>query len=438
MRDKYWRSRVVETVTIDRAPAARFHRSVQVAPLIETIRDFCPNDDLPQTARVVLPVGVLPKRTMVGFDVTSLNGSAFLLKRVEVARRQALFLRDLALEAGYSCPQEVLNFFTAMCEFPPGPWQHYRTGSWRFRSEEWRLRQYLSSGLGFPVAPHEISAWKRSADRIKSQMLYCLREDPYRDSSSENVLLALPLLASKNLVRNSTDVTEYLRCISEFVDKCARDNNSPRVLRVMAEYGKRWEVLIDCLVYLNEPTCVEMTQDIPLAIGLAGRSFVEVSFADAASNHVAIRVSDPDVELVAQTPKGPDGKKLRNRLFNLVRQSKEDFALYGSERDREERLRIRFRLTLPWISKIIISSFVGLTLLAMYLLVHLPVKTSEDLGVFVVPTTLAAGIVLSQQRTSLGMRLQRGLRFLAVISITALWALVVVAYLRGWIVGSRP
>ncbi len=58
---------------------------------------------------------------------------------------------------------------------------------------------------------------------------------------------------------------------------------------------------------------------------------------------------------------------------------------------------------------------------------------SDDLAVFVVPTTLAAGLVLVQQRTSLGSRLQRGLRLLVVGAIVALWTVVLVAYMKGWV-----
>lgn len=460
LADPYWRARVVETITVDRANAMRTHRSVQTAPIDQVLVDALriaeqkrqtgeddendlPDPDLPLPDRVeiVLPMGSLPKRTMVGFDVRSDLGPVYLLKRRETAWRQAAYLCALAEDATREPPSELVrDLLVAMCEFPPGPWQFYREGRHRRHALDVRLKRYLSDGLAIPVSDEDLVAWKRFSDDIGESMLRALGEPPNEDSSSENILLALPLLAAEDKIQDRDDVVRYLRALRKLVvEQCSPHGEVPRFLQVMAEYGRRYDALVSCVINVHTPTSVEMEQDFPLHVGLFGHGEAEVPFADAASNHVAVRVNDPDVELRARPPRTPRGEPLDNpRQFNLVRRSKEDFALYGSERDRPARLRVRFRLTLPWTSRLAMVSFLVLTVAALAVLLYLPQETAEDLAVFVVPTTLAAGFVLGQQRTSLSMRLQRLLRTLAVVVIMLLWTYVVVAYVSGWVVGSRP
>jgi len=147
-------------------------------------------------------------------------------------------------------------------------------------------------------------------------------------------------------------------------------------------------------------------------------------------------VSDPDVQLKWRKVGTLTGGELPANMFNLVLESKEDLAIYGSEPDRPDRIRMRFRLTLPLVPKLIILAFVLLTMAAIWMVYYtsygpLPNLKSDALSVFVVPTTLAAGLVLVQQRTSLGIRLQRGLRLLVVGTIVALWIVVLVALAGG-------
>jgi len=445
MRDDYWRSRIVETVTIDRALAARTNRGYQVAPLIEAVKDILDGSEpAADHVHVVLPLGALPKRIMVGFDVIVQSGEAFLLKRREIARRQSAFISDLAQkDLGIEPKPKTLEFLTAICEFTPGPWQRFRRGWYRFRRDSKSLRQYLESGLGFPIEDNELRTWQESASSICKLMHTSLRERPDRESSSENILLALPILSAKGLLPSVSTVTQYVKELEYFISECAgKCDESTRILKTIAEYGKRFPVLISCKVPLREPASVSVAQDIPLKIGLRGRSEIDVIFNDAASNHIAIRVSDPDVQLKWRKLGGSNGEKLRVNLFNLVRESKEDLAIYGSEPDRPDRIRLRFRLTLPWVPKLIMMAFVLLTMASIYMVVYLGNVTdvagqtrlaSDDLAVFVVPTTLAAGLVLVQQRTSLGSRLQRGLRLLVVGAIVALWTVVLVAYMKGWV-----
>ena len=439
MKDDYWRSRIVETVTIDRALAARTNRGCQVAPLIEAVKDIL-NGSEPAAdhAHVVLPLAILPKQIMVGFDLIVPVGEAFLLKRREIAIRQAAFVLDLAQDLGVEPKSSTLEFLTAIFEFTPGPWQRFSRDWYRFRRNSSSLRQYLEEGLGFPIDGPELRTWQKFANPVCKLMHASMQEKPDRESSSENILLALPILSAKGLVPSVSAATQYVKDLEYFINECAKKGEkSARILKVIAEYGKRFPVLISCKVPLREPTSITVAQDIPLKIGLRGRSEIDVIFNDAASNHIAIRVSDPDVQLKWRKLGRSNGDKLQVNLFNLVRESKEDLAIYGSEPDRPDRIRMGFRLTLPWVSKLIIMAFVLLTMAAIYMVAYtpyMPKLTSDDLAVFVVPTTLAAGLVLVQQRTSLGSRLQRGLRLLVVGAIVALWTVVLVAYMRGWIV----
>jgi hypothetical protein len=460
LHDTFWRARVVETITVDRANAMRAHRSLQTGPIEEALTDVIrmaaekrekvgyedysevdlpdPDQPLPDRVQIVIPMGSLPKRTMVGFDVRSEQGPVYLLKRRETALRQAAYLCSLAEEAtNRPVSARVHDLLVAMCEFPPGPWQFYREGRGRTLSIDARLKKYLSKGLKLSVSDEDLAAWKEFSEPIGQRMLVALREKPNEDSSSENILLALPLLVEK--IEKRDDVLDYLRELHDLViERCSPNGEIPRFLQIMAEYGRRYDALVSCVINVHTPTLVEMAQDFPLKVGVLGHCEVEVPFADAASNHVAVRVTDPDVEIRARAPRTPQDTPVEGPQFNLVRRSKEDFALYGSEKNRPARLRVRFRLALPWTSRLAMASFMILTLAAFVVLAILPVESNQDLGVFVVPTTLAAGFVLGQHRTSLAMRLQQLLRTLTVAVILVLWTYVVIAYLSGWVVGNRP
>lgn len=441
MKDDYWRSRIIETVTIDRALSACTTREYQVAPLIEAVKDILGgHEPAVDHAHVVLPLAAVPKRVLVGFNLIVQSGEAFLLKRREIAKRQAAFILDLAGDLGVKpTSDKTVEFLIAICEFTPGPWQRFRRGRYRFRSDNKSLRRYLEGGLRFKISDHDLRLWKEAANWICGLMQNSLQENRDRESSSENVLLALPILSAKGLVPSASDVTQYVKELKLFIDECKNKEASARILKTIAEYGKRFPLLISCKMPLREPASVAEVQDIPLEIGLRGRSRINVLFNDAASNHIVIRVSDPDVQLKWRKVGTLTGGELPANMFNLVLESKEDLAIYGSEPDRPDRIRMRFRLTLPLVPKLIILAFVLLTMAAIWMVYYtsygpLPNLQSDALSVFVVPTTLAAGLVLVQQRTSLGIRLQRGLRLLVVGTIVALWIVVLVAYAGGRII----
>jgi len=135
MKDDYWRSRIIETVTIDRALSACTTREYQVAPLIEAVKDILGgHEPAVDHAHVVLPLAAVPKRVLVGFNLIVQSGEAFLLKRREIAKRQAAFILDLAGDLGVKpTSDKTVEFLIAICEFTPGPWQRFRRGRYHFR-----------------------------------------------------------------------------------------------------------------------------------------------------------------------------------------------------------------------------------------------------------------------------------------------------------------
>lgn len=431
--DPNWRSRVTEQIDIGRALSYRSTRTLQVTPLIDVLTPYLGAVRLESAdVTVALPVATLPKGLLVNFNARGGSGEALLLMRGVAAERQTHFIVRSAREIGVEADDKITQVIEAICEFTPGVWRKVRGKRRGWDAERRALRAYLRDGLGFEFSTKQVRELQRLADRIGSSLRYALDEGRDSESSADNVLLALPVLANTGLINSVDDARSLLLELDEFIWACVTNGGyEARALVALGEYGRRWEALLYCTVPLNKPFTVSIAQDRPLKIKAFGRVGIDVTFSDGWSNHLAVRVLDPDVQMRLLEPKDPSGRRLNHNVFNSTRNSREDFAVYSSEEDRDYIVRFKFRLVLPALARFAGLAFFLITGIAIGLAIRVRPLAADDLALIVVPSTIAAGLALTQQRTSLTVRLNRFLRVINLFAILTLWACVAILVLTG-------
>lgn len=494
LENPFWRSRAVEQLTIGSARVCTAHRSLQIAPLQEVL----PAVGQGTTARLLLPVQQLPKRPLVNFDIEADGKPCYLLKRGVIAEYESLYLYALALDEGVDVDDLTAQFLTAICEFTPSVWRKMRR---RLPGRVWRartMRRFLEQGLGgltdfgepttkrarlrrriqqreaiieaiagpwlrehvpfligrwawvdrpthdpLHIDRDTLRAWRREATSIGRQLRAALGEGRNPDSSADNPLLALPLLAEVGAVRTRADIERALSGLSSLVSRMAeqvdgRPSRSP-MLRQLGEYGCRWDAFAWCEVPTDRPFVLTTTQEVPVKVGwLRSWSEQPVALNDALSNHVVLRLADENVELAAVEIRGIDGTRVLHTLATGVRRTREGFALYSSEPDRDPRVLVRTRLRVSRSIMLVSLTVLAITGLAS-VLTAVRAKdrtlTAADLAVLVVPTTFAASLLLTRERNSLARRLQFLTRTMIHLATYALWGLVAWAYFGNRIAG---
>jgi hypothetical protein len=308
-----WRVRVVEQIEIDSPNGATRRRSLQTQPLRPLVaaaaRQALGDGSPPGRALLALPVAPVPKGPLVDFDVTGPDGrSALLLPRAEIAARQAVFMSRLADRAGLAVTPGAAVVFEQAFAFTGSPWSEF----------DGDLDAYLTAGTERPVAPH-MPAWRELSARAAA----CLAPwadvaDP--DSAVEHPALIVPVLLASGAAEAPAAVTSLLE---EYVVLCERvltvaaDDDGPAGaaavywLGALVDYGGHYDLMAVMDVPLDEPFLVKTADRRPLVLSRfrnEGRQSVVI--ADAQSNHVTLRVVDPNARLAgkvrADTPAGAD------------------------------------------------------------------------------------------------------------------------------------
>lgn len=471
-----WRLRAVEQLTVRSARVGLRHRSLHVNPLAPFL--FEQADEAPETAYVLLPVVMLTKRPLFGFNVSVDGEPAYLVHRRATAEIEAGHVRALAETEGVFTDDVTDAVLTAICEFTPTPWQRFRA---TYRTPRRALRRYLEQGLWLLADEDQRTSWvarlreavqgaqRRSArmsrrsrhvdrpartplrlsdeefDRLRTtslavgrRMREALGEGASAISSADTPLLVAPLLAQRGLVQSVADLQHALDQLKQFVDALVRAaGDTPRspALRALADYGRRWQAMAWCEVPLHRPFVITAEHQVPLRFSRV-RPWARQPFelADARSNHVTLEVAVENVDIAGVQLRGVDGARTERTLATGLRQSREHFGLYTSEPDRDQRGILRFSLRAPLAIRVPTWTIHALTWAAVVLLalsLYRDTLDSSDLAVLVVPTTFAASLLLTRERNSLAYRMQRLSRVGTALATALLWTLATYAYAFG-------
>jgi len=213
-------------------------------------------------------------------------------------------------------------------------------------------------------------------------------------------------------------------------------------LSALAEYGRRWEVLVETVAPMDDPFTITMSEDRPLdhinTPTLRTRSLRQrVVLQDARSVHLEIRAADPDIHVANAFFRTVNDEFADSFIFEGKRLTEEIQSLYTSDEGRPYALHLVARLS-PARSRRIALWIVVLATWGSALLAG-AVEEPEllaKLGLLTLPTTFVGALVLTRDASPLARRLQLPQRLAVGGGVLVLYPVVVLQLLGVAIPGS--
>ncbi len=416
--------------------------------------------------RLYLPIGAFPKGPLLDFNLSVDGRPAFLLPRGAHGARQARYLGRLAARAAVPPTAATAELLTIICGFTSGLWlrELYKGSSNRERSTA--LYQYLNGGLkgrlGQDVSRDSFLRWEDELAAIRELVR---RYGPADTSSAaENPLLALPLLPGQRLTEASltariVELADFLRRAHSGVVPKDPGNASLRLLETYSEYGRHWEALAECSVPLDRPFLIKVSEKRALQLKEPGdgpHSNARPLFCrrttprqllvmrDARSNHVSVRVADPNVELTRRWRLYDERRRPTQMLLDDARASPEVLAFYDSKPTRDYRVWLDLPVRLDRTSQVtngvimllMVTAVLGFLTMALHYF-HVGGHkrlNGADVAVLLVPSAVAAALLLVRDSSTLGTEVNKRFHLLAALLLFGLWILSLAMYVLGRVV----
>ncbi len=286
------------------------------------------------------------------------------------------------------------------------------------------MANYLTIELEIDVYGADVDRWSTRTDSARRSFAEALGEGEDPDSSSECILLAVPFMPSRP--KSISDIDEL---VEEYCQTIPAMN--PRARQALAEYGRRWEVVIDTVVPVGRACSVKLLEQRPWVDAPSPVMKQELAFGDAATTHIEIRAADHSV--VLDKPSVSDVLEQHHDLdiCDEIRPTADTVAIYASDPDRPYVARVGIRARVRPAHRWIIISVLALVVGAGAVAAILPDDELlvESLALLTFPLTLAGVVVLSRDATPLAERLLRRWRVGLAAAIVALWVLTLVRLL---------
>lgn len=427
-----WRQRLVEQIELSQLRArVRCSYQVEIPPL--TVQPFLEGRDA-EFVKVLLPLTTRPKRLLTGFDLRGANGSpAHLLQRSSIAAIEAEYVGVAARSSPATEASTLLDadLLAAICVFTPGLAKELRSEA---RPGDKQYGAFLEAGLGFDVPLAALRRWRSLELRVSKQICDALGEPPDWLSSAEQPALALPFMEQPPL--DVAAVDEVLERFLALVETLS-DADDEYLLSLIGEYGRRWEMIIETALPLNEPATIRMAEDRPMDRERWGWSRHAISLGDASSYHAEVTVSDPNLEFIGEpSVRTQQGDELDRPHIEGARLVRGSVAIYSSHPERtyygELRCRLRPSRDLRYATRGVALILIPALLLGLFVD---PRRAGGDvvgeMGVVAVATTLAVALLLIRESTPLASALLRTTRSLVLVGMLAVWS-VVVLRIAGW------
>ncbi|WP_419917838.1 hypothetical protein [Candidatus Poriferisocius sp.] len=363
-------------------------------------------------------------------DFTGAQGNTTtLLLRREAAELQA---RYIAHVDGRAFDEQPLggSLWIGISAYTNSVWREFyaptKQGFWRrclSASNSHRyidalaLASYLNADLDFNVEIGHVERWLQQLEPARTALVYALGEGDNLESSSECVLLAVPFMPFRPQGIEDIDLL-----VEEFVG--AVDRMDLTTLQVVAEYGRRWEAIIDTTVPVDQSCLIKLSEQRPWLRAHSSKMEQELAWGDARTTHVEIRAADHGI--VIDKPQISDllGQRLGVAAGDSVPATADTVAFYASDPKRPYFARISVRAHTRQAHSLLVLWILVLILAATTVAGLLPDNADlvESLALLTFPLTLAGALVLSRGSTPLTERLLRHWKVVLVLAITVLWA----------------
>ena len=432
-----WRERSVYEIVLGDGDSVNTTTAYQVRIPLDLVRQFQPQAESGDWVRLLLPFAVRSKVLLFNVDFKGVRDHpVVLLRRQKIAELQARYLTRLTPDAPTSLPSlwEGLSAFTTtawhhhIATTKPRAWRRVRRGykeSWHKQA----LAAYLSNGLGLNIGPGHVTDWLEETEQARKALVEALGEGENPDSSSECILLAIPFMSYRPKSIKAIDIL-----ISQFRE--AVGAMSQDALQVLAEYGRRWEAIIETTVPVGRSCTIKLTEKRPWIETPSPILEQVLPFGDALSTHIESRSTDPDVEIKRLDVADLEGNSLEVEGGDAKREASDAAAFYASSDERPYLAQVRVEARLrPW-RYLLNVWLVVMTGVASLVAFFLPQNSDlvDSLTLLTLPLTLAAAFILTRV-SPLAERLLRRWRTSLMVAVSLLWA---VTLWRLWEYAELP
>ena len=401
--------------------------SYQIRIPVHLVRRYEPTAKAGDLLRASLPFTVRPNGLLLNIDFTGARDNPIaLLLRQEIAQLQAQYIAHVD---GRPLGDQPLGgaLWVAVSSYTPFDWmEHYaraKPSVLRYLkpgfNDSWRIRalvDYLNADLNLGISSNDVIRWLNRTEKSKEVLVRALGESHDTESSSECVLLAIPFMPVRPTRIKDIDIL-----VNEFCTSVASMN--PDARKVLAEYGRRWEVIIDTVMPIGRSCSVKMSEQRPWINTPSPIMQQTIAFGDAATTHVEVRVVDHNVEIAQPRISDLNEEREGYAVVDIVRETTEAIAIYASDTGRPYFARVEVRARLRRGHRRLAMWLLTTTAIAAGVAVALPESTDlvNSLALLTFPLTLAGAVVLSREATPLAERLLSRWRTGLVFGIVALW-----------------
>lgn len=429
-----WRERAVHEIVLQDSDHVRATTAYQIRLPLDLARRYVPEAEPSDLVRLLLPFTVRSNQLLINVDFKEKQGiSTTLLLRREIAGIQAAYMAHMVNrwansdngQGGDNALRYAL--WEGVSAYTTWDWREHRARSkppvwkrpWRGFEISWRTRalaDYLNADLDLNIQPSHVTAWLERVEPARLALVEALGEGESSESSSECVLLAIPFmpLRPRGIADIDIVVSEFCTAVAEMDEEAQR---------VLAEYGRRWEAVIETIVPVEQACTVKLMEQRPWIGAPSPKLKQELVFGDAVTTHVEIRTTDHNVEIHRPRISDLAGDRRGYSVADAIRETTDAIAIYAANPERpysarvEARARIRWGHRLPFMWLLIFIAGAGAVA------IELPANGNlvNSLGLLTLPLTLAGAVVLSREATSLAERLLRRWRASLVLAMAALW-----------------
>ncbi|MGW2954814.1 hypothetical protein [Streptomyces eurythermus] len=470
-----WRVRAVERIEYSSSLWVARNRSTHVAPLDNILSKIV--QPFHERARIRLPIGAFPRLLLLGFELEIAGQDAYRIPSFENGKLLRGYLQREVVRLITAIQAENGSVGTLQSLLLEPLFQAYLFAASSFEGGEWQrakisygedaLVRYLQSNVfhaGSQGWKHRsevrqtVNSWRTLLSPV-SPLFRERDEDVFLQSSSpvENPLLVLPSLKANGIIAGPEQAQELLHHIASFLHELQEWRTGPNVSQGLKQcaanvastfnfVGDHWIAFADGVVPLAEPFAIQVVEQRGLELTEKRNPFKWLGAAitirannlsptvvldDAATNHVSLKITDPNVEFgLASDP--------ANRFVEL-REKRDVILAYtkGKGRPKVAYVPCVIQPSLPlraihWvIAGIVVATFLAL-IIGLYR--FRGVLAAPHVALLLTPSTFASALLLSRESSTLSAALAKRLRVLISCLLAVLWLFAIAEYLAKNIV----
>lgn len=424
-----WRERAIHEFVLRDSDHVEASVAYQVRIPLELVQRHRLRARTGDEVRVVLPFTIRPKELLLNVDFRGADKNAVtLLQRREIAAFQAAYIAHVdgrpidaqPLGGDLWFGVSAMTTFEWLRQLDKATlrrwWQRPRASDDECRITA--LTAFLNADLDFTVRESEVVKWCQRIEPARRALVEALGEGEDPASASGCILLAIPFMSYK-----PTDASDIDVLVDEFC--AAVGTMNLRAREVLAEYGRRWEVLVDTVVPIGRACSLKLYELRPWVDAPEPTMRQALVFGDAATTHVEIRSSDHGVVLNHPSVEEVGGDRRDLAVCDAIRPTADAVAIYASDPARPYLASVSVRAQSRRAHRVVIACVLALIVAAAAVAVRLPADGAlvESLTLLTFPLTLAGVVVLSREPTPLAERLLQRWRAGLTLAIIGLWLL---------------